>query len=127
LANNSKTGQDKYVNFRVTKEPKEVLIQNGIPTTRRIKEKVLKCLSVSNMVIAAANTGNARSKRKTVTKMLHTKSGKEAMVSPGVRIFTIVTMMLIAPNKEESPAKWRLKIAKSTAPPECTSMPERGG
>jgi len=28
-------------------------------------------------------------------------------------------MKLIAPNNEETPAKCKLKIAKSTEPPEC--------
>lgn len=30
-------------------------------------------------------------------------------------------------NKEEIPAKCKLKIAKSTAPPECASIPDKGG
>ena len=34
---------------------------------------------------------------------------------------------LIAPNKEETPAKCRLKIAKSTEPPECACIPDNGG
>lgn len=59
--------------------------------------------------------------------MLHTKSGKEAIKRPGVRMLIIVTIMLIAPNKEDKPAKCKLKIAKSTAPPECTSIPDKGG
>lgn len=70
------------------------------------------------MVIAAAKTGKAKSKRKTVTKILHTKSGKEAMKRPGARILRMVTIMLIAPRREDKPARCRLKIAKSTAPPE---------
>jgi len=36
-------------------------------------------------------------------------------------------MKLIAPNKEETPAKWRLKIAKSTEPPEWDWMLDKGG
>lgn len=36
-------------------------------------------------------------------------------------------MKLIAPNREETPAKWRLKIAKSTEPPEWDCMLDKGG
>jgi hypothetical protein len=31
----------------------------------------------------------------------------------------IVVIKLIAPNKDDAPARCKLKIAKSTAPPEC--------
>jgi len=41
------------------------------------------------------------------------------MVIPGVRIFKIVVIKLIAPKIEEAPAMCKLKIAKSTEPPEC--------
>jgi len=34
---------------------------------------------------------------------------------------------LIAPNNEETPAKCKLKIAKSTEPPECAIIPDNGG
>jgi hypothetical protein len=34
---------------------------------------------------------------------------------------------LIAPNKEETPAKCKLKIAKSTEPPEWACIPAKGG
>jgi hypothetical protein len=37
---------------------------------------------------------------------------------PLVLIFKVVLMKLIAPNKEETPAKCKLKIARSTEPPE---------
>jgi hypothetical protein len=36
-------------------------------------------------------------------------------------------MKLIAPNNEEIPAKCKLKIAKSTEPPECDWIPAKGG
>lgn len=90
----------------------------GSPPPEGSKKEVLKWRSVRSIVIAAARTGKARSNKKTVTKILQANSGKEAMKSPGVRMLRIVTIILIAPNKEESPARCRLKIAKSTAPPE---------
>jgi hypothetical protein len=36
-------------------------------------------------------------------------------------------MKLIAPNKDEIPAKCKLKIAKSTATLECTEISDKGG
>jgi len=70
------------------------------------------------MVIAAANTGNASNKRKAVIQIAQPKSGICTICIPGKRIFNTVTIKLIAPSKEEAPARCRLKIAKSTAPPE---------
>ena len=99
----------------------------GSPPPEGSKKEVLKWRSVSNIVMAAASTGRARRSKNTVTKILQTKSGNEAIKSPGVRMLRIVTIILIAPNSEERPAKCKLKIAKSTAPPEWTSIPERGG
>jgi hypothetical protein len=39
----------------------------------------------------------------------------------------MVTMKLIAPAIEEAPDKCKLKIARSTAGPECASIPLNGG
>jgi hypothetical protein len=36
-------------------------------------------------------------------------------------------MKLIAPNKEEIPARCKLNIAKSTEPPECDCILDNGG
>jgi len=46
---------------------------------------------------------------------------------PLVLIFKVVLIKLIAPNNEETPAKCKLKIAKSTEPPECDCIPAKGG
>lgn len=37
---------------------------------------------------------------------------------PGARMFNIVVMKLIAPIRDEIPARCRLNIARSTEPPE---------
>ena len=50
-----------------------------------------------------------------------------AIVIPGARILKIVVIKLIAPKIEEAPAKCKLKIAKSTEPPECACIPLSGG
>ena len=49
------------------------------------------------------------------------------IVNPGALILTIVVMKFIAPRIDDIPAKCKLKIPKSTAPPEWNSMLEIGG
>ena len=39
----------------------------------------------------------------------------------------IVAIKLIAPNKEETPAKCKLKIAISTEEPGCATILDKGG
>ena len=39
----------------------------------------------------------------------------------------IVVMKLIAPRIEDTPARWREKIAKSTEAPACARFPASGG
>lgn len=48
-------------------------------------------------------------------------------VIPGALILKIVVIKFVAPNKEEIPAKCKLKIAKSTEPPEWYSILDNGG
>ena len=42
-------------------------------------------------------------------------------------MFKMVVMKLIAPKMEDAPAKWRLKMARSTEIPEWNKFPDRGG
>ena len=70
------------------------------------------------MVIAPANTGKDSNNKKAVIKIDHTKSGNLSIVIPGALILNIVVIKFIAPKMEETPAKWRLNITMSTAPPE---------
>ena len=79
------------------------------------------------MVIAPAKTGSESNSRKAVIRIDHTKRGSWFIVRPKVLIFKIVTMKLIAPIIEDAPARCKLKIPKSTAGPECASIPLRGG
>lgn len=46
---------------------------------------------------------------------------------PSVLILSAVLMKLIAPNREDTPARCSEKIAKSTEPPECDRIPDKGG
>jgi len=79
---------------------------------------VLKFLSVNNIVIAPASTGNDNNSKTAVIRTAHTNRGNLCIVIPGALIFIIVVMKFIAPRIEEIPARCRLKIARSTAPPE---------
>tara|TARA_B100000579_G_C22813920_1_gene846756 strand:+ start:575 stop:811 length:237 start_codon:yes stop_codon:yes gene_type:complete len=71
------------------------------------------------IVIAPASTGSDRRSKKAVIKTAQTKRGTRCAVIPGARIFTIVIIKFIAPKIDETPAKCKLKIAKSTLPPLC--------
>jgi hypothetical protein len=79
------------------------------------------------MVIPPARTGRDRSRRTAVINTAHTNRGILWNDIPGHRIFRIVVIKFIAPNIDEIPAKCRLKIAKSTDPPECDAIPDSGG
>jgi hypothetical protein len=78
---------------------------------------VLKCLSVSNIVIAPANTGKESNNKNEVINKAQTNKGVLKRVIISVRIFKIVTIKFIDPINEEAPAKCKLKIAKSTDGP----------
>jgi hypothetical protein len=67
-------------------------------------------------VIAAARTGKAKTKRTAVIATDQTNKGIRPDVMPLGRIFFAVVIKLIDAKIDETPAKWREKIAKSTAP-----------
>jgi len=87
----------------------------------------LKFLSVKSIVIAAANTGNDNKSKMAVINTLHTNKGIIDIFNPGTLMFKIVTIKFMAPKIEDNPAKCKLNIAKSTAPPECAAIPLNGG
>jgi hypothetical protein len=68
--------------------------------------------------MAPAKTGNDSNSKIAVTKIAHTNNGSLCNDIPGVLILRTVVIKFIAPNNEETPARCRLKIAKSTEPPE---------
>ena len=88
---------------------------------------MLKFLSVNNIVITPANTGKESNNKIAVTKIDQTNKGILSMVIPDALILIMVVIKLRAPNIEEIPAKCKLNITKSTEPPECTVMPDKGG
>jgi hypothetical protein len=65
----------------------------------------LKLRSVSNIVIAPAKTGKESNNKNAVIYTAQTNKGVRCAVIPGARIFVIVTIKLIAPRIEETPAK----------------------
>jgi hypothetical protein len=79
---------------------------------------VLKFRSVKTIVIAPAKTGNDNSNKIAVIKTVQTNKGKRLKYIPLQRILIIVTIKLIAPAIEETPAKCKLKIAISIDAPE---------
>jgi len=79
------------------------------------------------MVIAPAKTGNDNKSKTAVTRTDHTNRGTLFHLIPGHLMFIIVTIKLIAPAIDETPAKCKLKIAKSTEYPECASPELNGG
>jgi hypothetical protein len=87
----------------------------------------LKLRSVNSIVIAPAKTGKDNNNKKAVIKTAHTYKGSLCINIPGLRILKIVTIKLIAPNIEETPAICKLKIAKSTEGPECAKPLDNGG
>ena len=78
-------------------------------------------------MIPPANTGKDNNNKIAVTKIAQTNKGSLCNDIPGVLIFNTVVIKLIAPNNEDTPAKCKLKIAKSTDPPECDCIPANGG
>lgn len=90
----------------------------GSPPPAGSKKEVLKLRSVSNIVMAPASTGRERRRRTAVISTDHANKGIASKFMEGARMFKIVVMKLIAPRIEEAPARWRLKIARSTETPE---------
>lgn len=82
------------------------------------KKVVLKLRSVSNIVIAAASTGSASTRRTAVIATDQTKRGIRPEVIPFGRIFLAVVIKLIDARIEDTPARCKEKMARSTAGPE---------
>jgi hypothetical protein len=78
---------------------------------------VLKFLSVKIIVIAPAKTGNVNNSKTAVTITPHPNKANLCNLIPGVLMFAIVVIKLIAPNKLLIPDKCKANIAKSTLGP----------
>jgi hypothetical protein len=99
----------------------------GSPPPSGSKKLVFKFLSVNNIVIAAANTGNDNNNKIAVTNTDQQYKGNDSQDIPLHRISDMVTIKFIAPPIDEIPAICKLKIAASTAGPECAQALANGG
>lgn len=88
---------------------------------------MLQLRSRISIVKAPARTGSARIKRPTVIKTDQINKGIFSVGIPSIRLLRMVVVKLIAPISEETPARWRDKMVKSTAGPAWATFPERGG
>jgi hypothetical protein len=89
----------------------------GSPPPAASKNDVLKFLSVKTIVIAPAKTGNDSNNNTAVTTTAHPNKANLCNLIPGLLIFNIVVIKLIAPNKLLIPDKCKANIAKSTLGP----------
>jgi hypothetical protein len=68
-----------------------------------------------------------KTNKNAVNKTAQINKGILYRVKPLTLILKIVVMKLIEPAIDEAPAKCKLKIAKSTEPPGCATIPDNGG
>lgn len=99
----------------------------GSPPPAGSKKEVLKFRSVRSIVIAPAKTGRERRSKNVVTSKDQTNSPIWSKRSPLGRMLKIVVIKLIAPKREDTPAKCKAKITKSTEAPPCPNDPDKGG
>jgi hypothetical protein len=78
---------------------------------------VLKFLSVRTIVIPPAKTGRDNNNITAVITTAQPNNASLCNLIPGLLIFNIVVMKLIAPRSEEIPDKCKPNIAKSTLAP----------
>merc|ERR1711970_225571 len=126
LGNYTKSRQNQNIYLGVPKNQKRCWYKIGSPPPAGSKKVVLKFRSVSNMVMAPARTGRERSKRKPVSRTDQVNRGMISSERPVPRMLAIVVIKLMEPRMEETPAKCREKIPKSTEDPGCPRV-ERGG
>lgn len=99
----------------------------GSPPPAGSKNDVFKLRSVRSIVIAPARTGKDKRRRIAVKKTDQTNNGVWSHDIPGDRILIIVVIKFTAPRIEEAPARWRLKIVKSTEAPAWAILAAKGG
>jgi hypothetical protein len=99
----------------------------GSPPPAGSKNEVFKFRSVKSIVIAPAKTGNERRRSTVVITTDHTNKGIRSNVIPLARILITVVMKFTDPKIDETPAKCKEKIAKSTEAPLWAIAADRGG
>lgn len=99
----------------------------GSPPPAGSKKAVFRFRSVSSMVMAPARTGRDRSSKIVVINTAHTNSGIRSRRMPSHRMFITVVIKLIDPRIEDTPARCREKIARSTEGPAWAMFLDKGG
>lgn len=89
----------------------------GSPPPAGSKKVVFKFRSVSSIVIPAAKTGRDNRSSTAVINTDHTNKGVWYCERAGGFILMIVVIKLMAPRMDETPARCREKIVKSTEAP----------
>lgn len=79
------------------------------------------------MVMPAARTGRESSSSTAVIRTDQTNRGVWYWEVAGGFMLIMVVMKLIAPRIEDTPARWREKIARSTEAPAWARFPAKGG
>ncbi|KAB0392516.1 hypothetical protein E2I00_014687 [Balaenoptera physalus] len=91
------------------------------------KKVVFRFRSVNSMVIPAARTGKDNRSNTAVIRTDHMNSGVWYWVIAGGFMLIIVVIKLMAQRIEDTPAKCREKIVRSTEAPACAKFPAKGG
>ena len=99
----------------------------GSPPPAGSKKVVFRFRSVRSIVIPAASTGRERRRRTAVIRTAQTKRGVWYCEIAGGFMLIMVVIKLIAPKIDETPAKCREKIVRSTEAPAWARFPARGG
>jgi hypothetical protein len=79
------------------------------------------------MVIAPAKTGNDNNSSTAVITTDQTNNGIRSKLIPGLRILSTVVIKFTAPKIDDTPAKCKEKIAKSTDEPPWAILAAKGG
>jgi hypothetical protein len=100
--------------------------QQGSPPSVGLKNDVFRLRSVNNIVIAPARSSSDRSSSRAVVAIDHTNSGIHWGFIP-FGFILIVVIKFTAPRIEDTPAKCREKMARSTDASACAIPLARGG
>lgn len=88
---------------------------------------VFRFRSVKSIVIPAARTGRDSKRRTAVTRTAQTNKGVWYCEMAGGFMLIVVVIKLIAPRIDETPAKCKEKMVRSTDAPAWARLPARGG
>lgn len=99
----------------------------GSPPPAGSKKVVLRFRSVRSIVMPAARTGRESRRSTAVIRTAHTKRGVWYWEIAGGFMLIIVVMKLIAPKMEDTPARCREKMVRSTEAPAWARFPANGG